>query len=67
MGHNSHMALSLSQFKKIPKGTGNAPVIRRDVPLARATFFGPGGPVAPKERPMEPPTILPGNHKGNLE
>jgi hypothetical protein len=53
------MALSLSQFKprpKRPKGMGNPPVIRRDIPLARATFFGPGGPQAPKEKPQAAPT-----------
>lgn len=61
------MALSFSQFKPIPRGTGNAPVIRRDVPLARATFFGPNGPEVPKEAPVKPPVTISSKQKGNLE
>ena len=60
------MALSLSQFKPRPKGMGNPAVIRRDVPLARATFFGPGGPQAPKEKPQAAPTTVDVRTKGNL-
>jgi len=64
------MALSLSQFAKklapLPKGGGNPAVIRRDVPLARATFFGPGGPQAPKREQPSTPTTVDIRTKGNI-
>jgi hypothetical protein len=45
---------------------GNAPVTRREVPLARATFFGPNGPELPKETPAKPPRLGDVRDKGNL-
>ena len=61
------MPLSFAQFKPIPKGTGNAPTVRRDVPLARATFFGSNGPETPKQTPLAEPTTISSMMKGNLE